>query len=446
MINNKKKNTKIKRKLSKVLKGSGDYNMSSNEYNQLINKLSNIESKIPNVKNGLSNVGSKIGGLFGLGELGKNLGEGASKLLGFGDYKVVSNSLMKGMQQNGGDAIPKFSASNNGIRIVESEYLGDILSSVVPQEFLNTKYRLNPADPVAFPWLSTIAQQFDQWRPNGIVFEFRTTSSDFNGSAQGLGSVIMATDYDVDDPVYSSKISMTNSDYACSTKPSNDLFHGVECDPKQRPTELLYVLSPNSRTNSNLYSLGNFQVATTGVSAAAVVLGELWVSYDITFFKKQLEPGGQPWCNITGDFTFFTAGNREYFYTMNPQTEGYWRMEDITVNGLDGKRIYFPPFLHPAKYEVLVYITSNLGGVYESTLATTLTTSAFGTNNTVNAVLDRVSEEAPASEMLRGIATWFVYTQQENAYVDTFINVTVNPLITYSISYAFLRVPDNYIF
>lgn len=294
-----KKNTRPQQRPS--LSGRGDYTLSSGEIAGLNRRLDNIDKKLPDVKAGFGKLGSRLGGAFGLGDLGKTVGQGAASLFGFGDYHVVSNSLMKSVDHSLA-IVPKFGANgNNGVRVREREYLGDVVSGAA-NTFTNLSYPITPGSTLTFPWLSTVANQFDQWEPNGIVFEFVATSSDFNGSAQGLGTVIMATDYDVLDAPYPNKISMGNSDYSSSCKPSANQMHGVECDPKQRPYTLLYNC-PVTRPIANNNTLGNFQIATAGVSAAKVTLGELWVSYDITFYKKQLERSSVPHATFQGDFT-----------------------------------------------------------------------------------------------------------------------------------------------
>lgn len=421
---NKRKQKNVA-KVARTLKGFGDYNMNTDEFNKLVTRLARIEDKIPSVKTGLSGLGSKVGGLFGMGELGKNLGEGAAKLLGFGDYKVQSNSLMKGMEQNAGDSIPKFSTPNNGVRIIEREFIGDIISSDPANTFLNQPFRINPADSGTFPWLSTIASQFDQWRPNGIVFEFRTTSSDFNGSAQGLGSVIMSTDYDVNDPVYTNKSTMTNADYACSTKPSNDLYHGIECDPKQRPTELLYVLSANSADQSNLYSLGNFQIATNGVSAAAVTLGELWVSYDITLYKKQINVDFFSWSNITYDMS---AANVMNNIIIAPDNAGYWKF--VQENDSD-MTIYFPPYLKNVVYQVQIFQACASGFCYPSTHVDSYPFP--GTSTTVQS--QRASlMNPPTADTKATLRTQIVYVHEENASVRLYNPPVIGFVVSYSLS------------
>jgi hypothetical protein len=81
---------------------------------------------------------------------------------------------------------------------------------------------------------------------------------------------------------------MENADYACSTKSSHSVAHGIECDPDERPTKLLYTGPAGAGESLNMYNLGRFQIASQGMSTAGTNLGELWVSYDITFYKKQI--------------------------------------------------------------------------------------------------------------------------------------------------------------
>jgi hypothetical protein len=277
------------------LRGKGDY---TEEVKSILKPLPRLEAKIdhlerslvhatPKVGKAASMAGRALGSLVGQGDLGAFAGESLAKLFGHGDYVVSSNSLMSGKVH--GPNPPTFSKQGRrGTRIIEREFIGDVFSGALSSGssvFTNTSYRLNPTDRSAFPWLSTIASQFDQWEPNGIVYEFVSTSSSFNGTSQALGTVIMATDYDVFDALYASKQVMENADYSCSTRPAESLMHGIECDKNERPTPLLYT---SSSSTQNLQDLGNFQIATVGCNTAGARLGELWVSYDITFYKKQL--------------------------------------------------------------------------------------------------------------------------------------------------------------
>ena len=295
MTATRRRSTSSKRRPS--LRGKGDYSL---EVTQIKDPLSRLEGKIDHlekslVKNPLSKanaaslIGRTLGNFVNQGDLGAMAGSGLAKLFGHGDYHISSNSLMSGNPQAMSGA--KFSSNGaRGTRIREREFLGNVSSGLLSGAstvFTNATYNINPSDPLTFPWLSNLSPLFDQWEPHGMVFEYVSTSSEFNGASQALGAVIMATEYDPYDPAYSSKQQMENSDYACSTKPSLGLLHGLECDPKERPVPLLYTATTNGAPATST-SLGRFQIATQGCSAAGVTLGELWISYDITFYKKQL--------------------------------------------------------------------------------------------------------------------------------------------------------------
>lgn len=348
-----KRKTKEKR-----LVGKGDYAMTTNEYNSLVSKLDKIDGKIPSVKSLASNVGGAIGGAFGKPALGRALAEKASSIFGFGDYAISTNSLMKAYDGSG--ILPKFHASSNGVRIREREFLGDVLSSATAGAFKNTSYPITPTDSSTFPWLSNIARLYDQWEPNGIVFEFVSTSSDFNGNAQALGSLIMATDYDCMDAPFPNKVIMDNADYSNSGKPSISQVHGIECDPAQRPYKLMYTKGITGDT-ANRNTLGNFQVATAGVSASSVVLGELWVSYDITFYKKQIISDWLPTYNITGAYT---AGGSYSSLAPNVNLSGF--TYSVPATALNQLYVTFPQsivtgrYLVTALWSVPVGVTNNL--------------------------------------------------------------------------------------
>jgi len=277
------------------LRGKGDYtteNSIQDPAKRLEAKIDHLESSINRKmtpKTVASTTGRALGSLVGMGDLGSLAGESLAKLFGHGDFEVKNNSLIKAVATDG-PIVPRFSShGKRGTRIVEREYLGDVFCGPLSggsTSFTNQSYIINPTNSSTFPWLSIIASQYDQWEPHGIVFEFVSTSSEYNGSSQALGTVILSTDYDVLDAPYTSKQYAENADYACSTKPSKSLLHGIECDPKERPLPVMYCSSEVGR----FQDLGNFQVCTQGCSVANVNLGELWISYDISFYKKQIVP------------------------------------------------------------------------------------------------------------------------------------------------------------
>lgn len=225
---------------------------------------------------------SAVGNIFGIGKQAGNAASWLSRAFGFGDYSINSNSLMS-------NNIAQF--KNHGtIEFAHREFIGDLTSSV---EFVNTAYPINPGNSVLFPWLSTIARNFEQYQMLGLIFEFKTMSATAVGTTNtGLGTVIMATDYDVLDGKYPDKRAMEITDFATSSAPCVSQIHPIECDPGQNVMKNLFIQTGNNIANypddPRFSAMGNFQVATVGMQSPSTV-GELWVSYHVRLYKPQLE-------------------------------------------------------------------------------------------------------------------------------------------------------------
>lgn len=301
MANKKNKNatTRNANQSTAVIRGQGGY------YSDRI--LPIMQQIVP--KGTFSRVGSQLGAIGGtaLGaragmpaaggaagsQLGRFLGSGVSRLVGFGDYTVASNTLFKeGMAIMPGEAVPSFGVMGAETRVRHREYIGDVLVPSTPSAFTNTSYTINPGNSATFPWLSAIAANYQQYKVNGMIFEFKTLSSDIT-SGGALGSVILATNYNVLDTAYADKIHMENAQFSVSAKPSCSQIHTIECAPNESATLIKYVRDNSSSSavsqDARLYDMGKFQLATAGLpGTTGAVLGELWVSYDISLYKPEI--------------------------------------------------------------------------------------------------------------------------------------------------------------
>nr|UJQ92796.1 MAG: putative capsid protein [Narnaviridae sp.] len=416
-----------------TLRGHGDYSEDvKNETDvarRLEKKIDHLEKSLvhatPGIGGAASMAGRALGSVIGQGDLGAFAGAQLAKLFGHGDYStsIKGNSLMAGVA---GNAVPKFQGDGKrGVRLTEREFLGNVVAGNLVSSstvFTNTAYTLNPTDPTTFPWLSKIATLFDQWEPHGIVFEFHTTSSTFNGTSQALGAVVMATDYDYLDSTYGSKQQMENADYACSSVPSNNLLHGIECDPRERPIEVLYTAIRPS--NPNFSNLGKFQIATQGMSVANVVVGELWVSYDITFYKKQLSSSTLNLASISGTSNAQIGGPLwipSSIYTQNNIT-----YTQVVGTGTD---FFFPPSMGSGNYFSFEVINGN------TQTGDSASCTPVGTNCTV--LVNASTVTVGGTEIVSGIIT----LTAPSAKIRFGLKNTVAGPITLSI----LEVPPNWV-
>lgn len=244
-----------------------------------------------------SALGTLVGGPTGT-VMGAGIGTAAQQLVksvtGFGDYQIKANSLLYNV-----DAVPEFTSMNpNCTMVCHREYICDIqtgpnLSGTTSgtTNFDVTSFRINPADPNTFPWLSSMARNYEQYVVQGMIFEFKSNSATAVSSTNtALGSVILATQYNSLSPEFINKQQMEAHQFASSTIPSQNVMHAIECDPHQTQCGGIFnTIDPGATPgDKRLYDLGTFSIATKGMQAPNVDIGELWVTYKICFLKPQL--------------------------------------------------------------------------------------------------------------------------------------------------------------
>jgi hypothetical protein len=236
--------------------------------------------------------------IFNPGDFGKAgnwAGNALSKVVGFGDYTIKKNSIVESMPRDEEGKISKaFSFSDTGtstIRVKKREYLGAIVSPASGQteNFTQLQYRIQPTDRNSFPWLASIAGLYTEWCLKGCIYSFESTSSNYSSSV-GLGTIAMATQYNSNMLPYSSMESVLQSAYHTRGNPSEDLIHGVECDPKLQASDRLFTRRPGSEGPPNLYDHGVLTVATEGLPEGSfgVTLGRIYVTYDVELSLPEL--------------------------------------------------------------------------------------------------------------------------------------------------------------
>lgn len=232
-----------------------------------------------------TNFGGRLGGYLGA-TAGEYLGNTVGRAIGLGDYDVRSNVLS--------GRLPEVTntAGNGGTIIRYQEYLGDVITSENANTFKINTYLLNPANSKTFPWLSQIAANYEQYEFQGVIFYFRSTSANaLNSTNTALGTVMMATQYDMIDEPFRNKMEMLNYEFSNSSVPSQDQPHMIECDPHQTTISLMYTESGEAapaNTDPRLYFLGKMSIATTGFQGTNVNIGELHVTYQVKLLKPKL--------------------------------------------------------------------------------------------------------------------------------------------------------------
>lgn len=270
------------------------------------------------MKRQFEDAGAILGGPVGR-QLGGLLNRAVYAVTGFGDYNVKHNVLL---ETNGPPIV-----ANHGKEFIvrHREYIGDIYSSGgsanTPSPFINQAFSINPGQLNSFPWLSSVASKFEQYRIDGMIYEFKSLYSDAVVTQNGsIGSIILATEYNAGAPAFSSKQQMENYEFAQSCKPSHSVLHPIECARSQSVLNELYVRPSALPVGEDIktYDMGDFQIASQGIplgaAGAPVNLGELWVTYQISLLKPKIPSLGPAsysdsgWAhfntnNLVGQFT-----------------------------------------------------------------------------------------------------------------------------------------------
>lgn len=296
-------------------------------------------------------LGGPVGGAVG-SFLGGKIGHLVEQITGFGDYKVVENSIMKG-----GLSPPTVVNTTNkgGVIVRHREYIGDVLAT---SNFTLQTFTINPgllnSLQGAFPWLAQFANSYEQYRFRGLLFEFQSTSSDAllsSATSTALGTVSMATQYDVSQPNFTDKRTMLNYEFANSRKPSCSFIHPVECKQSQTPFKYYFTRSGAvpSGADPGRFDFCKFSIATEGMQAPGGVLGELWVTYEIEFLKQQFEqPAFTDHFQLTGVTNIAPLG-----VITGQQAKNIAQGGTIGGSLIAGVTYAFPPLLGSGTYLVL---------------------------------------------------------------------------------------------
>lgn len=309
-------------------------------------------------------IGGELGNRIGSG-LGEALGRGFKYLTGWGDYQVRSNSLMPGSR----DVIPSFGPDS--IRVTKREYITDITTS---DDFSLNFFAINPGLSETFPWLASIANNYEQYRWNGLIFEYVSQSAVAlsSGTSIQLGTVALASDYNAIDPEYQDLPQMLSTMFSNSGRPSDNIGHAVECAPTDTPNKLYYVRSGDnpSGTDLRLYDMLSFQIGVKGCPGDPGVdhIGQLWVTYDVTFFKSV--QNNQLGFDLNTDAYILVAPSTSaYFGTSRTLKDGSNLGTTLAVASQG--ELAFPPTLQSGYYLLIYAVT----GASTAVVAPTITSN-----------------------------------------------------------------------
>jgi hypothetical protein len=204
------------------------------------------------------------------------------------------NSLVAPLSTN--DLVPLMHHDSEGtVRITRREFIGtvDIRTSGSSLRFI-----IEPGNSSSFPWLNTLAKNYQQYAFLGLAAEYVPTSGYVVGNDVGnaaLGQVAMAFRYNVTEDATTWPVGdlagILNMNGSVSGSPAAPSSCYMECDPSMTNQPVKFVKTGEALASN--YSNQNYESATLIVRTEGAQdpfpfqCGQLWFTYEVALFNPR---------------------------------------------------------------------------------------------------------------------------------------------------------------
>jgi hypothetical protein len=179
--------------------------------------------------------------------------------------------------------------NKNSIIVEESEYIAEVTSNSTTFSLLST-YPINPGQASTFPWLSTIAKNYEKYEFLALQWIYKPEVSQYASNGQ-TGKVLLSVDYDASDAPPSTKAQMEDVVPHSDAMPYQQLK--LNCRPKEMHanSDAKFIRPGNLPSNTDIktYDAGNLFVGISGIANNSGTLGELHVKYIVKLSIPILE-------------------------------------------------------------------------------------------------------------------------------------------------------------
>jgi len=199
---------------------------------------------------------------------------------------------------------PKISATRDSCRITHRELIANVSGSVAFATPL--QFALNPGMSTSFPWLSIMAQAWEEYHFTKLRFCYYTRTG-----SNTPGSALLIPDYDAADSAPTSEFTAAAFEDVAEDVPWKDINCTLREGAMHGAGPRKFIRSGPLAANLDIktYDAGSLFVGT--VDGTAVAWGKLWVEYDVTFYTPQLPASGGMTvaAQVIQSVTAATAGN-----------------------------------------------------------------------------------------------------------------------------------------
>lgn len=174
---------------------------------------------------------------------------------------------------------PRMVSSARGVVIQHKEMIGSLISSGTTLAFSATGFAVNPGKPSGFPWLSTIASNFDKYRMKKLVVHLVSSQPTSVAGRIGVG-----IDYDSTDSLPGDRVDFFN------------LTHHAECAAWDSVRLVIPVIpdikfvNSHTITDSKLIDMGQIVVMSDQIVATSATIADIIVEYHVELLEPQQAP------------------------------------------------------------------------------------------------------------------------------------------------------------
>jgi hypothetical protein len=184
---------------------------------------------------------------------------------------------------------------------------------------------IQPGNAKLFPFLSTIAAGFEQYRINSLALVYEPTCA-----TNTAGALMIAPDYNPDDyHPDTDDIMMTYQD-AYSGSPYDDVRIQLDVDAMHAVLGRKYTRVQVEPSSRKWFDCGNVFVAHIGVPAQTV--GKLFVEYNIDLFVPKREPDSTFIASTANKTRIAKAADQNFTTTVPAQIA----FDQVVLDGLQG--------------------------------------------------------------------------------------------------------------
>lgn len=176
---------------------------------------------------------------------------------------------------------PVFGRSSRGVVMTHKELLGNLITSGTALAYNTKVYVINAGNSGTFPWLNTLASNFDKYRFTSLKFHLISNQPTTTGGRMGIGFDFDSTDVA---PADRSEFFSLTRHAECSPWDSVTLL--IPVDGKDR------FVNSHTTTDSKLIDFGQVilmssDVANAGTSLVSTNIADILVEYTVELLEPQ---------------------------------------------------------------------------------------------------------------------------------------------------------------